>query len=218
MNGTNNLPIPEIRIEPISLHNPNLRDGLVARLWVAMQDLVCINVKVPDKHESQDSGFCLYNQTMLKSDGDRFPAPGNWEQRVLKAASYAACALNHPLYRLQAQETRISAYGLAFLDCLGGPQLIAVDSSRWSGRIGERIHFHVRNNVRVMQVRILIRESKTSKRVFESGYAYASRLNASMWTYITQTEIRQTPGLCIGVLANDLAGNLGVDIVEFDYE
>ena len=155
---------------------------------------------------------------MVHADSGRRPRPQIWQGRILKAASYAACALDHPLYRLQAKETRIAAYGLAFLDCLGGPQLIAIDSSRWTGRVGERIHFHVKEYVRVMQVRVMIREDQTSKTTLESGHAYLSRLNPSIWTYITQTEIRQTPGLCIDVLANDLAWNIGADSVVFDYK
>jgi hypothetical protein len=69
-----------------------------------------------------------------------------------------------------------------------------------------------------MQVRVMIRENKMSKTSLESGHACQSRLNPSIWTYITRTEILQTPGLCMNVLANDLAGNFGADIVVFDYE
>lgn len=69
-----------------------------------------------------------------------------------------------------------------------------------------------------MHVRIMIRENKTSRTTLELGHAYPSRLNPSIWTYITQTEIRQSPGLCMDVLANDLVGNYGADIVVFDYE
>jgi hypothetical protein len=155
---------------------------------------------------------------MRNSDGDKRPPPKTWQQQILKAASYAACSLDHPLYRLKAKETRISPYGLAFLDCLGGPQLIAVDSSHWTGRIGERIHFHVRDNIQVMHVRVMIWENQMSKTILESGHACQSRLDPTVWTYITQTEIRQTPGLCMDVLANDLVGNLGVDTVLFNYE
>lgn len=155
---------------------------------------------------------------MHNSDGGRLSLPETWQNRILKAASYAASAMDHPLYRLQAKETRTSAHSLAFLDCLSGPQLVSVDSSRWNGGVGELIHFHIRESVRVMQVRVMVRENSTSRNVLESGHAYPSRLNPSIWTYITKTEIRQTPGLCMDVLANDLAGNLGADIVVFDYE
>lgn len=155
---------------------------------------------------------------MYHSDSGRRPPPETWQQQILKAASYAACTLDHPLYRSLAKETRLSPYALAFLDCLEGPQLIAINSSGWSGKIGERIHFHLKNNVRVMHVRVMIRESKTSRTVFEAGHAYPSRLDPSIWTYITKTEIRQIPGLCMDVIANDLAGNIGADMVEFNYE
>jgi hypothetical protein len=155
---------------------------------------------------------------MYHSDSGRRPPPDTWQQQVRRAASYAASALDHPLYRFQAKESGISAHSLAFLDCMGGPWLIAVDSSHWTGRIGESIHFHVKDNVRVMHVRIMIRENKMSRTTLESGHAYPSRLNPLIWTYITQTEIQQSPGLCMDVLANDLVGNYGADIVIFDYE
>lgn len=155
---------------------------------------------------------------MYHADSGKRPRPQTWQQQVLKAASYAACAQDHPLYRLQARETRISPYGLAFLDCLGGPKLVAVDSSNWTGRAGERIHFHVKDNLRVMHVRVMIQENETSETTLESGHACQSLLNPSIWTYTTKTEIRQTPGLCMYTLANDLAGNIGADTVVFDYE
>ncbi len=155
---------------------------------------------------------------MYHSDSGKRPSPETWQQKVQRADSFAASALRHPLYRFQAKERGISAHSLAFLDCIGVPRLVAVDSSHWTGRSGELIHFHVKDNVRVMHVRIMIRENETSKAALESGQAYPSRLNPSIWTYITQTEIRQTPGLCMDVLANDLAGNFGADLVVFDYE
>ena len=155
---------------------------------------------------------------MFNSDGDKLPRPETWQGQILKAASYAACALGHPLYRLLADKTGTSAYDLAFLDSLSGPQLIAVDSSRWTGEMGESIHFHLKENIRVMHVRVMIWESKTSKTVLESGHAYPSQLNPLIWTYVTKTKIRQTPGLCMDVLTNDLAGNFGADTVVFDYE
>ena len=54
--------------------------------------------------------------------------------------------------------------------------------------------------------------------MLESGHAYPSRLNPSIWTYVTKTEIRQIPGLVMNVLTNDLAGNISADTVVFDYE
>jgi len=96
--------------------------------------------------------------------------------------------------------------------------VVSVDSHRWTGGIGEAIHFHVREYIRVMQVRVMIRENRWSKTSLESGHACPSRLNPSVWTYVTKTQIRQTPGLCMDILANDLAGNFGVDTVEFNYE
>jgi hypothetical protein len=193
-----------------------LLDGQPAVLLVTGAGLhTC---KSPDKPENSNLGIRIYNWAMHNSDGSRRPLPKTWQQQILNAASYAACSLDHPLYRLQTKETGINAYGLAFLDCLGGPQLISVDSSHWTGRIGERIHFHVRDTVRVMQVRIMIWENTESKTMLEFGHACQSRLNPSIWTYITQTEIPQIPGLYIGVLTNDLAGNLGADNVIFDYE
>jgi hypothetical protein len=172
----------------------------------------------PDKPDNQDLGFCIYNRVMYHSDSGRRPVPETWQQQVQRAASYAASALDHPLYRFHARESGISAHSLAFLDCIGAPRLAAVDSSHWTGGIGESIHFHVKNNVRVMRVRIMVRENKTSREALESGQAHPSRLNPSIWTYITQTEILQAPGLCMDVIASDLAGNIGTEIVVFDYE
>lgn len=155
---------------------------------------------------------------MRNSDGSSRPLPKTLQQEILNAASYAACSLDHPLYRLLTKQTKFNAYGLAFLDCLGGPNLISVDSRHWTGRAGETIHFQFRETIWVMQVRIMIWENTESKIMLESGYAFQSRLNPAIWTYMTKTEIPQTPGLNIGVLANDLAGNLGADNVIFDYE
>ena len=93
---------------------------------------------------------------MHYSDGDK-PLFESWQSEILKAASYAACTLHHPLYQLQADKTEINAYCLAFLDSLGGPKVTGVDSKRWTGRIGEEIHFYVRDNIRVMQVRVMVR-------------------------------------------------------------
>ncbi|MGE5373935.1 MAG: hypothetical protein ACM3XO_02680 [Bacteroidota bacterium] len=155
---------------------------------------------------------------MQNTDNAKLPLPETWHNRILKAAGYAASGFDHPLYRLGAKEGRISAYSLAFLDCLDGPQLLSVDSSRWTGGIGQTIHFHLKETIRIMQVRVMVRAGKTSKTVLESGHAYPSRLNPMVWTYITKTDIRQTPGLCMDILANDLAGNFGADLVVFDYE
>ena len=136
---------------------------------------------------------------------------------MLKAASYAALAHDHQVYRLESRETQVSSYSLAFLDFLGKPQLVGMDTSRWTGGIGQRIHIQVRDNVRILQVRVMIREHKMSDEVLEAGNACPSRLDPWIWTYSTKTQIQQSSGLCVDVITTDLAGNIGVDTMEFSY-
>jgi hypothetical protein len=153
---------------------------------------------------------------MFNSDGDRFPPCRTWQQRILKAAGYAAFAQEHPVYRLKTAGTQVSAYSLAFVDSLGKPRLVDMDISRWTGGIGQRIHIQVMDNVEVLQVRVMIPEHRMSDTVLESGHAHPSRLDPRIWTYLTKTQIHQAPGFCVDVIAIDLPGNVGVDTVEFD--
>ena len=173
------------------------------------------NCQLPDKLANRDFAFCNYNRIMFNSEGNRFPPGKTWQQKILKAASFADVSHEHPLYRLSTIGTRISPYSMAFLDCIGVPKLVNMDISHWTGEIGQWIHIQVLDKVRVLQVRVMIRENMMSDKVFESGHAYPSRLNPSIWTYVTKTKIHQVSGFCVDVLANDLPGNVSVETVEY---
>jgi len=172
--------------------------------------------ETPDKSENHDLGFCIYNEVMFNSDGDRLPPPKTLQQRIRKAGSYAAWAQDHFLYQLKASDSPVSAHSLAFLDSLGKPQLLGMDIRRWTGGIGQMIQIRIMDNIQVLQVRVMIREHRMSDTILESGYAYPSRLDPTLWTYITKTQIQQRPGFCVDILANDLPGNLSVETMEFD--
>jgi hypothetical protein len=155
---------------------------------------------------------------MFGYDNDRFPPGKTWQQQMLKASGYAAQAQEHPLYRLASRGKQMNEYGLALLDFLGKPQLVGMDISRWTGGIGQTIRIQVRDNIRVLHVRVMIRRHKTSDKVLESGHACPSKLSPWVWNYITRTQIEQSSGFCIDVLTTDLPGNVGVDTMEFTSE
>ena len=67
----------------------------------------------------------------------------------------------------------------------------------------------------VVEVRVKIRENIESKKSLESGYAYPSKLNPSIWTYVTKRQFHQVSGFCVDVLSIDLAGNVNWDTVEY---
>lgn len=158
----------------------------------------------------------MNNKTMFHSDSGKFPAPKTWEQRIRRAASYAACAHEHPIYEIKATDAPVSAYSLAFLDALGKPQLLGMDIRHWNGDIGQHIFIRVTDTIHVLQVRVMIGEHVQSDTVLESGYAYPSQLDPSIWTYVTKTRIHQKPGFCVHIIADNFCGHIGVHTMQFN--
>ena len=154
----------------------------------------------------------------MPKDGDRLPAPRTWQEKMLKAASYAACAQEHPLYQLKAVDTESNPHSLAFIDYLGKPEIIGMYINHWTGGIGQRIHIQVRDNVRIMHVRVMIRQHPMSDMVLESDHACQSQVYPLIWTYLTKTKILQPPGFCVDVIATDLPGNTSAETLIFDQE
>lgn len=125
------------------------------------------------------------------------------------ATQYAVGAKDNPIYVNLAKGTDATAYNLAVADYFGKPDVLEINISEWTGQIGQTIRVKAQDNVRVMSVRVMIRESNNTATALEEGEAVRSETNGLMWVYTTKTVVPMTPGTRIDAFARDLPDNVG---------
>ncbi len=108
-------------------------------------------------------------------------------QRFGEAAAYAKdAAKQEPLYAEKAAGTAQSAYNVALADFLHPPEIVEIDVSAYTGKIGETIRARVQDDVKVKQVKVVI--ATDQDQLIEQGAAtpgtglwwnYAATVNAT---------------------------------------
>lgn len=129
------------------------------------------------------------------------------QEAFRQATSYAKFAKSQPLYIERAKVTGSTAYNIAVSDWFGQPEIVDVDLSSWSGGVGQPIRVRAQDNVKVVSVRVAIRDLNNN--ILEQGEAVQSTSDAMLWTYTTTTNVPMTPGPRLDVTAQDLPGNIG---------
>jgi len=131
------------------------------------------------------------------------------QEEIRGAATYAEFSSDLEIYKYTASLTSLSAYQVAVADYLGKPKILAIDSSQWTGEVGQPIHIRAKDNFSVLFVGLLIQENKKNGNIFEDGEAVRSETDDVLWTYTTTRRITKKRGLYLFAFAIDLPGNVG---------
>jgi len=131
------------------------------------------------------------------------------QEAFMQASTYANFAHQQPLYMNRAIGTPLSAYDWAVADYFGKPQVLDLDASEWTGGTGQTIRIRAKDNVRVLAVRVVIRDGGQDGTVLEEGEAEQSETDSLLWTFTTCRSVTHKPGSRLDVLAFDLPGNVG---------
>ena len=129
------------------------------------------------------------------------------QQKAFKeAAEYAQEARTQSIYKSLARGTKSSAYNLALADWFGQPEVLSIDSSEWTGQVGQTIRIKAKDDTKVASVRVVIHNNGT---ILEEGDAVPAEDNVLLWSYVTTTIVTRTPELLLDANAYDLPGNFG---------
>ena len=136
------------------------------------------------------------------------------QEEIRGAATYAEFFSDLEIYKYTAELTSLSAYQVAMADYLGKPKILAIDSSQWTGEIGQPIHIRAKDNFCVLFVRLTIQENRKDGLILEDGEAVQSETDQLLWTYTTTTRVTKKRGLRLYAFAFDLPGNVGGSCLE----
>ena len=127
------------------------------------------------------------------------------QSRFQEAAAYAkAAAKTEPVYAELAAGTAKSAYNVAVKDWFNPPEVREIDLGAYGGQAGETIRAKVTDDVRVMQVKLVI--SSGDGVMVEQG---DMRLEQGEW-YSYTTAVSCPPGVVkVAVTGLDLPGHAG---------
>ena len=125
------------------------------------------------------------------------------QEAFRNATTYAKSAKNQPIYQEQAKLTRKSAYNVAVKDWFGKPVVLEIDTSEWTGKVGETIHVRAQDNIKVAGVNLKIDNGNGT--TFEQGMAVQGE--GLWWRYTTQTAVSLASAPRIVATARDLPGH-----------
>lgn len=121
-----------------------------------------------------------------------------------EAAAYAkAAAKTEPIYAELAAGEYHSAYNAALADWFHRPEVGEIDLSGWTGQVGGSIRIEAVDNVKVVQVTVMIADEQGV--VIEQGEA--EQVDGLWWVYTTTQAV---PGAArVIAVARDLPGHIG---------
>ena len=124
---------------------------------------------------------------------------------VREATTYANFAKTQDVYINKARRTGATPYYIALADWFGEPKVLEIDVDDWSGEIGQTIHVKARDNIMVVRVTVVIRD--TDENVLEMGEAVQSATGSAWWNYTTKSHVKMAPFPIVEATAEDLPGN-----------
>jgi hypothetical protein len=130
-----------------------------------------------------------------------------------KATGYAKTAKTQPVYVELAKGTDATAYNLAMADWFGQPEVLELNTGGWTGGIGHTIRIQAQDDTKVTSVSVVIHSNGD---ILEQGEAVPSEMDSLLWTYVTTTDVRGTPGLQLDANAYDLPGNFGATSISLN--
>ena len=149
-----------------------------------------------------------------KRGGESSPKQLEQQDKFAKASQYAVNALEDSNlltdYTLEAKKRKsMSAYNVAVADYLNPPNIELVDTSAYTGSVGDRIKVQAFDDFKVTVVMVQIQAADDS--VIEEGTATQQGLE---WIYTVKTVNANRAGTKINVKATDLPGNVAEESVE----
>ena len=138
-------------------------------------------------------------------DSNRILSPSQLahQEAFREAIAYAKTTKDEAIYINKAQGTAMSAFNAAVADWFNQPKVQEIDTNGWSGEIGQAIRVKAQDDVRVVKVHVVIRD--TSGSVLEQGDA--EQEDGLWWVYTTTTVISSPLTNSITATAQDLPGN-----------
>jgi hypothetical protein len=130
---------------------------------------------------------------------------GAHRENLREAVAFAQMAENEEVYINRAREIGSTPYNIAIVDWFGAPRVLEIDVDGWTGKPGEIIRVKARDNVAVVGVSVVIRD--TQNHVLEEGEAIQVKAGGAWWHYTTQTRVTLEPFPTVEATAQDLRGN-----------
>jgi hypothetical protein len=132
------------------------------------------------------------------------------KSRFLQAVQYAKGQVADPitkaLYAAGINDRIPSAYSVAIMDYLKGPEIISVNTKEYQGQVGQLIEILAIDNFKVVEVSVEIRSAANV--VIESGVATGVEDNNLLWRYNTKESNSMLEGTQVIVRAKDKPGNV----------
>jgi len=125
------------------------------------------------------------------------------QQKFGEAVAYAKdAATKEPLYAEKAGATTKSAFNVATADFLHPPEILEIDVSGYTGKVGETIRARVQDDVKVNKVNIVI--ASAQDQLIEQG---AASPDDGLWWKYTTTANATSANVKVVVHAWDLPGH-----------
>ncbi len=143
-------------------------------------------------------------------DPNRVFTPAELERqgKFRDASVYARGAKDAEVYADKANGTPLNPYNVAIADWYHAPEIKEVDASAWNGAVGQVIRIQAVDDVKVMQVNVVITDNLGA--VLEQGAAMQAE--GAWWQYMTTATAPDSPRIV--ATARDLPGN----IAEFHWD
>ncbi len=148
-------------------------------------------------------------QTII-STAPKFPADRTFteaqtahQEKFREGAAYAKdAAKKEPLYEEKAAGTPQTAYNVAMADFMHPPEIVQVDVSGYTGKVGETIRAQVQDDVKVKSVKVVI--ASEQDQLIEQGTATPGD---GLWWNYTTTANATSDNVNVVVHAWDLPGH-----------
>ena len=120
------------------------------------------------------------------------------------AIAYAKSAKEENIYLTKAQGTTMTAFNAAVADWFNKPQVLEIDTTSWTGAVGETIRVKAQDDTHIAKVRVQLVSAGGS--VIEEGDA--AQADWLWWEYTTTTSLEgNIADTTVKATAHDLPGN-----------
>lgn len=129
-------------------------------------------------------------------------------EKFQEGVVYAKSAIADPATRATYEAFTVegvTAFNLALADYCVAPEIKSVDTSLYTGVIGDKITVKATDNFMVKTVKLSIH--KADNTLIEEGLAMQDDLNALLWVYTATAANAAVSGTKITATATDLPGN-----------
>jgi len=129
-----------------------------------------------------------------------------------QAATYAKSAKTQPVYVEKAKAFNSTSYNLAVADWFHKPEILDINTSGWTGKVGQTILIRAEDDTKVTRVGVVIHNGNGT--LHEQGEAVQSEIDDLLWIYTTTTLTPLDPAPLVEAKAYDLPGNFGAASIQ----